>query len=81
MNDPYPGNEFLKSLDMLVERFGKEHVRYHPPNGDVFIDMPLEKGGFFHAGLSWQQAKYLAFNPTITGDDLAVMNVPQDWPR
>jgi hypothetical protein len=80
MNDPYPGVEFNEALAKLRERFGESHVRVPAINLDVFIDMPLEAGGTFHAGLRWQQAKYLAFNP-VRAEDLKAEQFPVDWPK
>ena len=63
MDDLYQGVEFVEALNKLRARYGDDHVRVPASNLDVFIDMPLEAGGAFHAGLTWQQAKYLALNP------------------
>jgi hypothetical protein len=81
MDDPYPGVPFENALRTLYSRFGANAVDYTPPNGNVFIQMPLEKGGIFHGGFRWQEAKYLAFNPQLRGEDLRNQKFPADWPE
>jgi len=78
MQDPRPGKSFEETLRLLSERFPSSD-RAVEQNGDVFITLPLKNGGTFRAGLSWQQAKYLAYSQ-LTGDDLKAENFPPDWP-
>ena len=80
MNDPFPGTSWADALEQLYRQFGNEHVRVPASNGDVFIDMPLANGGQFHAGLTWQQAKYIAFK-ALRAEDLRDRKFPPDWPE
>ncbi len=77
--DPYPGRPFKDAVRLLGDRFPKGRLKFSPSNGDVFISLPLLAGGEFRAGLTWQQAKYLAYSQ-LTGDDLKAGRLPADWP-
>jgi hypothetical protein len=79
MNDPYPGKTFEQALKVLKERFPDGNIEHHPHPGDVLVSVTLADGGSFRAGLTWQQAKYLAFSQ-LTGDDLRDQRFPEDWP-
>ena len=79
-DDRYPGRLFEDALRLLGQRFPDGNLDYHPSNGEVFISLPLKDGGTFRAGLTWQQAKYLAYSQ-LTGDDLKEGRVPADWPQ
>jgi hypothetical protein len=77
--DPYPGRRFLDSLKVLSQRFPDGDIDYHPPNGNVFVSLPLENGAEFRVALTWQQAKFLAYSH-LTGDDLQAERFPLNWP-
>jgi hypothetical protein len=77
--DPRPGRPFTEALRLLDERFPDGNREYEPAGGDVFITLPLKKGGIFRAGITWQQTKYLALSQ-LTGDDLRDGHLPLDWP-
>jgi hypothetical protein len=78
--DPHPGSQFMDALRLLDERFPEGSREYNPVSGEVFISLPLRDGGTFRAGLSWQQAKHLAYSQLV-GDDLKDGLLPPDWPR
>lgn len=62
------------------QRFPEGDLDYSPAGGDVFITLPLSDGGSFRAGLTWQQAKYVAYSQ-VTSDDLKEKRFSPDWPQ
>jgi hypothetical protein len=77
--DPFPGTTFQEAIKVLWGRFPDGNLEQTPSNGNAFIDLPLSTGGSFRVGLTWQQAKYLAYSE-LTGDDLKAERLPGDWP-
>jgi hypothetical protein len=80
MDDLFPNVSWEDSLKAIYQKFGGDYVRVPASSGDTFIDMPLAEGGRFTAGLTWQQAKYVAFRD-VKPDDLRVGRFPPDWPK
>jgi hypothetical protein len=79
--DPFKGVAFEKAMAKLIERFGAKNVQLLPADGSVVIDMPIEgQSLMFTAALTWQEAKYLAFNSQITPENLRDQELPTDWP-
>jgi hypothetical protein len=84
MVDPYPDLSLRAAIELLQQRFGIEHVRVEPVNGDVFIDIrvPNQPGYFRSIGLADKQAKYLAKHSSIT--EKMLLNeklLPANWPH
>jgi len=71
---------FLDAMQLLKAHFPNGNVDYQPSTGDVSISVPLSDGDKLRAGLTWQQAKYLAMSE-LTGDDLKAGRFPADWPK
>ena len=68
-------------LPQLRKRFPEGNLEYDPVAGWVSITLPLKNDKSFRARLKWQEAKYLADNPELTGDELEARRFPADWPQ
>lgn len=69
----------VQRLLRLRKRFPDGNIDHHPSDGQVFITLPLKDRSESRVGLSWQQAKVLAYSQ-LTGDGLKDGDLPPDWP-
>ncbi len=77
--DPFPFLPYQEALHLLRKYFGKPDVRWDQPFGKVTIRLPMANGVRRLWQLTWQQAKYLALNPSAS-QFLMIGRRPTDWP-